>query len=49
MTTEMEITGFTYEPSIHEGQHCLAASEAECDFIVQFQINWPDQPILLAI
>lgn len=41
MTTEMEITGFTYEPSIHEGQHCVAASEAECDFIVQFQINWP--------
>lgn len=42
MTTEMEITGFTYEPSIQEGQHCVAASEAECDFIVQFQINWPD-------
>ncbi|RON40275.1 hypothetical protein BK664_06840 [Pseudomonas brassicacearum] len=41
MTTEMEITGFTYEPSIHEGQNCVAASEAECDFIVQFQINWP--------
>ena len=41
MTNEMEITGFTYEPSIHEGQHCVAASEAECDFIVQFQINWP--------
>lgn len=41
MTTEMEITGFTYEPSIQEGQHCVAASEAECDFIVQFQINWP--------
>jgi hypothetical protein len=41
MTNEMEITGFTYEPSILEGQHCVAASEAECDFIVQFQINWP--------
>jgi hypothetical protein len=42
MTNEMEITGFTYEPSIHEAQNCVAASEAECDFIVQFQINWPD-------
>ena len=42
MTTEMEITGFTYEASIQEGQHCVAASETECDFIVQFQINWPD-------
>lgn len=42
MTNEMEITGFTYEPSTHEGQNCVAASEAECDFIVQFQINWPD-------
>jgi hypothetical protein len=42
MTTEMEITGFTYEPFIYEGQYCVAASEAECDFIVQFQINWPD-------
>lgn len=42
MTTEMEITGFTYEPSILVGQNCVAASEAECDFIVQFQINWPD-------
>lgn len=41
MTNEMEITGFTYEPAIFEGQHCVAASEAECDFIVQFQINWP--------
>jgi len=41
MTTEMEITGFTYEPSIKEGQHCVAASDTECDFIVQFQINWP--------
>ncbi len=42
MTTDMEITGITYEPSIQEGQHCVAASEAECDFILQFQINWPD-------
>lgn len=42
MTTEMEITGYTYEPSIKEGQHCVAASETECDFIWQFQINWPD-------
>ncbi|UVL79340.1 hypothetical protein LOY24_04160 [Pseudomonas putida] len=41
MTPEMEITGFTYEPSIQEGQHCVAASETECEFIVQFQINWP--------
>ncbi|MEX5490561.1 hypothetical protein Q9323_18425 [Pseudomonas fulva] len=41
MTTGMEITGFTYEPSIKEGQYCVAASEAECEFIVQFQINWP--------
>lgn len=42
MTTEMEITGFTYDASIQEGQYCVAASETECDFIVQFQINWPD-------
>jgi hypothetical protein len=42
MTTEMEITGFTYEPFIQEGQHCVAASETECEFIVQFQNNWPD-------
>ncbi|MNJ58679.1 hypothetical protein D3C77_543270 [compost metagenome] len=42
MTTEMEITGFTYEPSIQDGQHCVAASETECDFIVQFQLNWPN-------
>jgi len=41
MTSEMEITGFTYEPSIQEGQYCVAASETECEFIVQFQINWP--------
>lgn len=41
MTTEMEITGCTYEPFIKEGQHCIAASDNECEFIVQFQINWP--------
>ncbi|HDS0929683.1 MULTISPECIES: hypothetical protein [unclassified Pseudomonas] len=41
MTTEMEITGYTYEPSIKEGQYCVAASETECEFIVQFQLNWP--------
>lgn len=41
MTTEMEITGFTYEPCIQEGQHCVAGSETECEFIVQFQNNWP--------
>lgn len=41
MTTEMEITDFTNEPSIKEGQHCVAASDTKCNFIVQFQINWP--------
>lgn len=45
MTPEMEITGFTYEPSIQEGQHCVAASETECDFIVQFQTNWPNSSL----
>lgn len=45
MTSEMEITGIAgiaVHPSIQEGQYCVAASEAECNFIVQFQINWPD-------
>lgn len=45
MTPEMEVTGFTYEPSIQEGQYCVAASETECDFIVQFQINWPNSSL----
>lgn len=44
MTTEMEITGFTNEPSIQEGQYCVAASDTECNFIVQFQINWNSNP-----
>lgn len=42
MTEELEITGCTYEPSIQDGQHCVAASDSECDFILQFQINWPN-------
>lgn len=42
MTDEMEITGYDYEPSIDEGKHCVAASDVECQFIMQFQINWPD-------
>ncbi len=42
MTNELEITGCTYEPSIQDGQHCVAASDSECDFILQFQINWPN-------
>lgn len=42
MTNELEITGCTYEPSIQDRQHCVAASDSECDFILQFQINWPN-------
>ncbi|WP_409259733.1 hypothetical protein [Pseudomonas sp. KCJK9009] len=42
MTNQLEITGCTYEPSIQDGQHCVAASDSECDFILQFQINWPN-------
>lgn len=41
MTNDLEITGCTYDPTIQDGQHCVAASESECDFILQFLINWP--------
>lgn len=40
MTIDMEITGWTYEPSLGE-EFCVAASEAECDFIGHYQLNWP--------
>ena len=41
MTTELEILGITDEPFDTGEDYCVAASEHDFDFIIEFEKNWP--------
>lgn len=42
MDSETKIIDVVFDPLPFEGEICVAASDDDCNFIAQFQINWPN-------